>query len=64
MPVMQLAEASPTNTWTIEIREGSTVRLEAVELPKDAGLAEDLAGRSQTSGGGSFWDFLKSPGTP
>ncbi len=64
MPVIQLADASPANTWTIEIREGSTVRLEAVKLPEAHGTTEGFAGRAQTAGAGSFWDFLKTPSTP
>lgn len=47
MPELQMAQAEPKNTWTIEIREGGKVRMEAVELPE------------QRRAGG-FWDFLKS----
>ena len=57
MPVIQLADATPKNTWTIEIREGNTVRLESVELAESS-ATENSAGGQRS---GSFWDFLKKP---
>lgn len=47
MPVIELAQAEPENTWTIEIHEGTNVRLESVQLPEEAVST------------GSIWDFLK-----
>ncbi len=49
MPIIELAQAQPKDIWTIEIREGSNVRLESVELPERAAS-------------GSFWDFLNRSG--
>ncbi|MBL8816959.1 MAG: Flp pilus assembly protein CpaB [Planctomyces sp.] len=51
MPVLTMKEPEPPkNLWSIEIREGSTVRMETVELPEE---------KKESSGSGSFWDFLK-----
>lgn len=54
-PVIELAEVTPKNVWTIEIREGKRVRLETVELPDDA---ESVSAEVENLEG-SFWDFLK-----
>jgi pilus assembly protein CpaB len=47
MPTMQLAQVDPSKMWTIEIREGGKVRMEAVEIP-------------EPKGSGVFWDFVKT----
>jgi pilus assembly protein CpaB len=53
-PTMQLAQADvPKNTWTMEIYEGGSVRLESVELPDETeSVATDAGGKS------GFWSFL------
>lgn len=56
MPVIQLAQSeTPKNTWTMEIYEGGSVRLESIELPEQAASVQPQAGTAAQPG---FWNFL------
>ncbi len=52
LPVLAMKQPEPPkNVWTMEIREGSTVRMEAIELPETK--------NEEGTGSGSFWELLK-----
>jgi len=54
-PVVELTRPAKKNTWTMEIYEGETLRLESITV------AESVPGKNgQTSGTWSVWDMFKS----
>ena len=53
-PVAEIAPAAPKNSWTMEIYEGETLRLESVTI------AEAEKGSQKTSDGWNIWKMFKS----